>query len=100
MKMISLTFGVLPPRETFDAAFEMECRKTKGFGVDLNSSDSDLLEWAGVCGVPYTGLWDADDTWGVITRLTAQWESGDPYAGDECGQLASSILSTLGFEWV
>jgi len=95
--MISMTYGELPTRQEFEAAWEAE--DLDCYRVRLNSRDSDILDWAGV-GVDPCGDWDPDETWAALTALTACWDSGDPYAGDVAGDLASSILSTLGFEWI
>lgn len=95
--MTSMTYGDLPTREAFDAAWEAE--GLDSYRVRLNSRDSDALDWA--CPeFAVAGPWEADELWEILTGLTACWESGDPYAGDAAGDLASSILTTLGFEWV
>ncbi len=95
--MTSMTYGTLPTRDEFDAAFDAETDGT--YRVDLNSRDGDILDWIDV-DVDVNGTWDADDAWAVLTALVACWQSGDEYAGEYAGDVASAILATLGFEWV
>lgn len=94
--MQSLTYGVLPNGADLAAAFDS---LDDGYRVNLNPSDCDLLDWAGAT-VETHGTWDFDDVWEVLARLTNLWAEGDPYAGESAGNLASSILETLGFEWI
>lgn len=95
--MTSMTYGTLPSRADFDSAYEAEC--PEGYYVKLNGRDADLVDWALEDVEPH-GVWDADETWSVLLGLVRLWESDDVYAGDVAGELASSILTTLGFEWV
>jgi len=95
-----LTYGRLPSREEFDAAFEEEA--PAGYRVRLSSRDYDALEWAGLYHYAPRDRWDEDETWEILNALVATWSRGDedPYGADYAGDLASSILTTLGFEWV
>jgi len=95
-----LTYGQLPSREEFDAAFEEEA--PAGYRVRLSSRDYDALEWAGLYHYAPRDRWDEDETWEILNALVAAWRRGDddPYGADYAGDLASSIMTTLGFEWV
>lgn len=95
--MTSLTFGVLPSLETFRASFEAQC--PNGYHVALNGRDSGILDWTG-CDVPSVGEWTCEETYNTLVKLTECWDLGDPYASDYAGDLASTILTTLGFEWI
>lgn len=96
--MTSMTYGVLPTREAFGEAFDRECPGGT-FRVNLNVRDSDAVEWVGIPVDPYAD-WDADEAWAALNALTESWAAGDPYAGEKCGDLASTILQILGFEWI
>lgn len=92
-KLTSLTYGVLPSRALFGADFRSEC--PDGFRVSLGSTDTRTLDRSGATGEPI-GVWSEATTWNAVTCLRDLWERGDDAAGD----LASTILQVLGFEWI
>lgn len=85
----SMTYGVMPTREEFGAAWaepDEECGKSVddlgfSFGNDERIG-SDTL----------TGT----ELWREVEKARAEWEAGDEKAGDWC----SAVLGCLGFEWV
>jgi hypothetical protein len=91
--LTTMTYGVLPSRALFDAAFMQEC--PDGYRVRLGAHDSRTLARTG-CAVDSNGGWADFQMWQVLTALVSLWEKGDDGAGD----LASILLTSLGFEWV
>lgn len=92
--MQSMTYGTLPTREEFDAAFEREC--PKGFNVMLGATDSEACDGFNFGDGTYT----ADELWDVITRVIAYWECGPAGEAEAAMDLMSSAMRILGFEWV
>jgi hypothetical protein len=90
--MKSMTYGILPTREDFNAAFELEC--PAGYRISLGLSDS-LACKGFLLGVD--GLWPADGLWAGITQIVS---SRKRVRSEERMALVSSILETLGFEWI
>lgn len=89
-----LTFGVVPSDTAILAAFDREC--PEGYSVALGRGDSATLARAG-SEAPSHGDWTGPELVDVIGVLSAAWrDEGD----EDAGLLASSILSTLGFEWI
>lgn len=94
----SLTYGVLPSREEFDAAFDEE---VPGGSFEIMSGE--LMGWK--LPVPDDG-YSADELWDVLEGIVGSdtlWDGVDKEPGpeDEAGlQFASDVLSILGFEWV
>lgn len=95
--MKSMTYGILPSRVEFEAAFETQC--ADGYAVRLNGRDADILDWVGTVSDSH-GTWDVDEAWETLALLTNCFNEGDPYASEYAGNLASCILETLGFEWI
>lgn len=80
--MISSTYGVLPTKEQFDKAFEVQCPEGFKVGNDkLYGNHTFSCE----------ELWSA-----VLHRTKLFLEEGDDISGD----WASCVLYCLGFEWV
>lgn len=88
--MTSMTYGTLPTRAAFDAV----CPAL--FKVTLNDRDARLVHGAGLFELTTDGEWSPDTLWEVIGALEACYAMGS----DEHGDLASTLLSCLGFEWV
>lgn len=91
MTRVSMTYGVMPTREQFDAACD-EPDPERGpngsaaatgfrFGNDKRVGDATL---------------SPDELWTELQRAHAEWEAGSEEAGDWC----SSVLGCLGFEWI
>ncbi len=89
--MTSLTYGVLPTRETFDAGFEVEC--PDGYRIVLGRSDSASCEGFRLG----DGTWSADELWSAIQEIVDS-EVDEGY--DARMDLVSAIMGTLGFEWI
>lgn len=66
----SMTYGELPTREAFNAAFEAEC--PNGYRITLGRSDSDACEGFKLG----DGKWSADELWSAIGEIVAA--KGDP----------------------
>jgi hypothetical protein len=83
--MQSMTYGEMPTQEDFDEAFsraeDEEGRTGFSFGNDPRVGTCEL---------------DATELWAELQKAREEYEEGDDEAGDWC----SSVLSTLGFEWV
>jgi len=67
----SMTYGQLPTREEFDAAFEAEVTGSK-YRIVLSDSDAESCEGFGLG----DGEWTADQLWRAICEITN-------YTGDE-----------------
>ncbi len=81
--MRSMTYGILPSRADFDAAFERECPDgTYSIRNDKGGADGD-----------YT----ASKLWALV-KESAELLNDD--GDEEAGDFASAVLSTLGFEWI
>ena len=62
-KTTSLTYGVLPSREAFDSAFDMEC--PRGYRLSLGASDSRTCDGFKLG----DGTWNANDLWEAISEI-------------------------------
>lgn len=88
-----MTYGTMPSKRQFDRAFRKEV--PDGFykmhlkGADFRAADGTTFDHEGV------EYYDSEDLYDGVTELVAKWNDGSEQAGD----LASSILLTLGFEW-
>ena len=80
-KMKSMTYGKLPSQSEFDKAFDTEVDDDYSFKNDPRVGNDEL---------------NASQLWKELKKATKEWEGGD----DEAGDWASSVLSTLGFEWI
>jgi hypothetical protein len=80
--MPSMTYGVLPSFESFEAAFDRECPDGCSFGRDKRVGNVTL---------------SCSELWREIVKAHDQWEeSGDEDAGD----WLSCVLGIFGFEWI
>ena len=89
--MKSMTYGTVPEFPDFAEAFDREVRHA--YRIDLGGSDSKAADNARIT---IGGDYDCDELYDLVNILARRWESGSDWAGD----FASSILTTLGFEWV
>lgn len=85
----SMTYGVMPTREEFDAA----CAEPD---EDCGKSVDDLGFSFGNDPRIGTDILTTSELWGGAPRARGEWEAGDEMAGDWC----SAVLGCLGFEWV
>lgn len=96
------TYGVLPPRSTFNTAFNGAVRHGGKFEMELTGRDAAAAEWEWGAPEHYTAQgkafysFTAAELYRFLENLTAN--QGDLDAPSL--SLASAILSTLGFEWV
>jgi hypothetical protein len=103
--MISFTYGVLPTREQFDTAFEREC--PNGYRIQLNSSDSRAVDGYRLGDGTYTAseLWDCIleiviASIGMRYRFIVVCDKNVAWRKDAAMDIVSSVLYTLGFEWI
>jgi hypothetical protein len=84
----SLTYGQLPTRLQFRQAFERAVPDGV-YGIRAG---------AGAASDPFNlaGDYTHSELWGTVKKLVEKWEDYD----EEAGEWASSILGTLGIEWV
>lgn len=101
MAHTSMTYGVLPTREAFDAAFERACPNgTFTFGNDKRVGNASLTA---------SQLWrELQDAANEATAETCEGEWADDSRSYEqiqadeaaAGDWASAVLGQLGFEWI
>lgn len=90
--MKSMTYGTMPSWAAFIKQYDHEMEGDR-FQLHLKGSDARTVE---AYGLDSETALTARDTFDYIEVLRIGWEKGDDNAGD----IASSMLSTLGFEWV
>jgi hypothetical protein len=101
----SMTYGTLPTRDEIDALFAATCGST-GYVYRVELKGADLATFrrvealeqgaVGEHGPEAVGAWNSRDVFNVLSDLETLWSAGD----DDAGNLASSILATLGVEWI
>ena len=100
--MISMTYGVMPKREDFQRAFEREC--PNGYHIVLSSSDSRAVDGFKLG----DGVWSESDLWEAVNEIaeyhnlpsTVFLRPRGMYDPISAMDLVSSIMETLGFEWI
>jgi len=99
---MSLTYGELPNRNDFWRHWVHYIGRGRPTNADgtpvrysytLRGRDAQIADSVGI---PDSGDVTAREMYALLEKLVAAWEDGDDSAGD----LASSFLATLGFEWV
>lgn len=85
----SMTYGVMPSLEEFEAA----CAEPDG---ECGRSVDDLGFSFGNDERIGTDTLTGGELWEELQRAHGEWEEGDEKAGDWC----SAVLGCLGFEWV
>lgn len=88
--MRSMSYGELPSFREFIRAFE-HIAPSGYFRIRLSRSDARAVE-----GIIGDDDYTVNELWVGVNRLTEEWSQGNDPAGD----LASSILSILEFEWI
>jgi hypothetical protein len=89
---VSTTYGVMPSKKVFEDHFEKELGDDGLYRIRLSGSDSRAADGT----IIGDGQYDDDELYKGVKQLVKKFERGDDAAGD----LASSILYTLGFEWI
>lgn len=88
----SMSYGQLPSPREFSRAFRAELGDGD-YTYTFRGSDADVAD---AVGIPDSGRFDDAELWVIVKKLQRAFEEGNDGAGD----LASSILYTLGFEWI
>jgi len=94
--MQTMTYGIMPSKDDFTAAFNREC--SNGYKIELNSRDSNAVEEFNLG----NGTWSCDDLWFALHEIndTDPGQFQNDAMMERALDLVSSILFTLGFEWV
>jgi len=90
--MTSMTYGQLPDFKAFDKQFQ-KVMKGDDYEYTLKGSDAST---ANKVKIPTSGYFDSKELYGIIKKLISAWEKGN----DDAGDLASSFMYTLDFEWI
>lgn len=102
-QQISMTYGVLPTREQFSEAFDRECPRGQ-YNIRLGASDSRTVDGFKLGDGDWTEsqLWDAIQEIVNASQVAPDEETQSEYYAriDLAMDLVSSIMSTLGFEWI
>jgi hypothetical protein len=85
--MKSMTYGTMPHYDEYQQAFEREC-VTGTYGI-RNCKELETLYIGGNLDL------DIDELWCFLESCCDGWQDNH-----EMGDVASGILSTLGFEWI
>lgn len=86
-----LTYGHLPTYGTFEEAFDENVPNGR-YSISLSRSDSRAADGTSIGDGDYTSR----ELYKGLKELVEKWNEGDEDAGD----LASSILASIGIEWV
>lgn len=95
--MISLTYGHLPTFEDFESAFDIAC-PNNDYRIKLSQSDARACD-------DFTlgdGEWRCSELWQALNEIHETWLESDmdDNSIDAAMDIVSSILYTLGFEWI
>jgi hypothetical protein len=105
--MILLTYGNMPTFEQFTRRFARETRPDNVYHITLSTSDARALAETPGCpdGFELTdGAFSVSYLWSALNEIVDHWrtdtmDEAGPYQ-DQRVDIVSSILSTLGFEWI
>ena len=89
--MTSMTYGTLPTLVEFTEAFDRECPNGT-YNIHLGASDSRAIDNFSLG----DGDWKARELYLACTEIVCS--DGD--IPEQAMDLVSSIMSTLGFEWI
>lgn len=89
----SMTYGVMPSLEEFDAAC---AEPDDDCGPDAPTSVADRGFSFGNDKRIGNDILSPSELWTELTRAKAEYDAGDEAAGDWC----STVLGCLGFEWI
>jgi len=90
-RMESMNYGEIPPFDKFSRNFRKEAGAL--YNYELKGSDA---RTASKAGIPVSGDFTDKELYSIIQKLMDRWNKGDDNAGD----LASSIMYTLSYEWI
>jgi hypothetical protein len=90
--MTSMNYGEVPEFRDFQKNFKKSVR-AMSYNYDLKGADA---RTADKVGIPTGGDWSDKELYTIVNKLKKAWDKGDDNAGD----LASSIMYTLNFEWI
>ena len=104
--MQTMTYGIMPAFDDFEKAFDRECPRGS-YAIRLNSSDSRACD-------PFKlgdGDWNARELYDACVQVVTAEPLEDDYDTakayrdalkqyDAVLDLVSSIMDTLGFEWI
>jgi hypothetical protein len=103
--MKTLTYGTLPGFKAFEAAF---IGATGGiYHIRLSVRDMSMFDTIGL--EPYAAEYTCEELYSLLEALVAAYDGSEPLdcdaddvadTADWAGDFASSILTTLGFEWI
>jgi len=83
-----MTYGTLPDYDTcFRVQFDHILGRLEYYNIVAKGSMKKFVE---------SGDYSPPELFKVVKQLVKQWQQGE----DEAGDIASSILETLGIEWV
>ena len=88
-----ISYGIMPTRGTFDAAFDRECPEGN-YTYDMKGTDARTMERVGL---DSAGVVNCEELYKIVRMLTNAYAN---YTDDAAGELASSFLATLGIEWI
>lgn len=88
----SMTYGTIPSFSDFSMHFRKEVNDEL-YNYDLKGSEAVV---ARKVKIPTSGDFTAKQLYMIVKKLVQAWEVGN----DEAGDLASSIMYTLGYEWI
>ena len=98
--MLSLNYGDLPTYKQFRERFERSLPSAE-YHITLSASDRAMAERVGLDGADDGGYLenthDCVSLWRAFKVLVFEWEH---HGDDGAGNFASSILYTLGIEWI
>ncbi len=106
--MKTLTYGTLPDHSDIITAVR-ECNVLGHYGIELKGRDREMFHLCPHGTFQGRGIYTLNPTEVVnlLESLTCIFDNepshGDNWTEEECewaGEFASSILTTLGFEWV
>lgn len=95
----TLTYGTLPTREEFGAAFERECKREYAEIAGERCFSAPIFAFTNDPRVGTVTL-TCSELWRELNDALIDYrECGQP-AADTAGQWCSDVLGVLGFEWV
>lgn len=88
--MKTFTYGILPTKEEYDAAWDKLIAEEELHGGLFHFGNDERL---GTCALSQEELWDE------ILLAYEEWDK-DGWIDDQIGNWLSAIMFSLGFEWI